>query len=523
MKTFRLIKSELLKELSCKWNLFKCHIEIDDVKLEGIYISSKIIKRATVMAIAYSDVTAYLVFYGEGCVFDKTLLQNQGYQVYMKINWDHLLYRPNTFLQRNTFVHYSAKKLDKIFPVSLNVGNKYSSIASSSFWIIPTNYYPSSVYGDKTDECNIVYNFYRRLSKEIFANSDAFLIWPYKNIKIFILDVFYYKNRERIDGMLLYAYSFNQYGFFASIGGEYCVKEYTFDNIIEADNYSEIRLSDYKNYIELINKEQFSIKNNKIANAFKEKHFCDIINSMKPEVYYSYDEVVDRRKEVKDIVLLKGYYYKKRLDYDFDGINIYKKLFITADLHIGKNANSYKAVLEAIEDFWRRNTHVSGYLLLLGDIIDADYLTREEKLSVHKYFVQVAKCNVFLILGNNDLLSKEDYLACGYKKVWYYLVYGNIIFSHMPISCDFVLMNIHAHLHGRNNYINIIPYNHIDVGYKACNNKVLLLQDCLLIPNNQEGKTYEFLDINKLFDKNTIDLYDKYKSHYYISDCIVDV
>ena len=92
----------------------------------------------------------------------------------------------------------------------------------------------------------------------------------------------------------------------------------------------------------------------------------------------------------------------------------------------------------------------------------------------------------------------------------------------MPVSCDSIFINVHAHLHGRRNYINILPFSHIDVGYRACNNKIILLREYVDLVKEQAKKTYQFLDVYQLFDKNTVSLYEKYNRHYYVSDCIIE-
>ena len=469
-------------------------------------------------SVAYNDDHAVLIGISKKELLPHTIMYvGKKYSIFHTVNLDHLLYSPDTFLKKNDFIHYSDKKLDFISPLTLNIGNKLSNLSASSFWTISDIFYPDNLYGDRSYISNLIFVFYRRLIKSIFPQTKDILISTDKDIKIYIRSSFYNAHIKEFADYSIYEYHSKQYGFFSSLGGEYSIKEFTFDFDIKPDSYKIICFRDYTDYVELLDDAEFEEKMKGNALIFQKHHFCELINKNKPSFYYDYDELIIRRNEInssKADYVRKIYSTVDNTDI-FGNTDIMDDIYITADLHFGKKCHDYEEICAEIDAFWDKNHLHKDYLLLLGDIIDADYLTDEQYICITKYFLSKAPEHTILIKGNNDRSCNGIIELCGYEAVYTELIIGKFVFTHMPVCTDGVIVNVHGHLHGRTNYINITPYHHIDAGYKANNFRILTLRDYIRSSlSDIDKRKRQDIDMQDLFDEDTLSLVNSYRTIY---------
>lgn len=124
--------------------------------------------------------------------------------------------------------------------------------------------------------------------------------------------------------------------------------------------------------------------------------------------------------------------------------------YIVSDLHFGMMDKSYdNEIINKINSLVSK----SDTLIFLGDIgykykLNVDYLTK---------CIKSINCeNKFLILGNHDILSIEEYLDMGFINIFESFIYKNIILSHYPRNQKEGFINIHGDIHSSFYYPNYI-------------------------------------------------------------------
>lgn len=155
------------------------------------------------------------------------------------------------------------------------------------------------------------------------------------------------------------------------------------------------------------------------------------------------------------------------------------KVYCATDWHLWKRITKGKPKCNKNKDFEKILKNVNetltkdDVLIYLGDIVDGEFTEKEELKSILK----TIPGKKILVLGNNDLFTKEFYKSCGFDYVVQSFVWRNVIFTHMPIKNDHEL-NVHGHLHGYRIYW--IPYkNQIDVAALGGRKELVELQDVL--------------------------------------------
>ena len=137
--------------------------------------------------------------------------------------------------------------------------------------------------------------------------------------------------------------------------------------------------------------------------------------------------------------------------------------FVMADLHISsKDPDKTNYIIRNV------NSKVSPEddLLIIGDLDGKKGTSSIELItSVLKKF---RTKKIYLILGNNDQYSIDDYVKMGFKSVTDRALLkqsgmGNILFTHCPEVVPNDDKNIHGHMHGSNIYWNVDYHNHYDV------------------------------------------------------------
>lgn len=192
-------------------------------------------------------------------------------------------------------------------------------------------------------------------------------------------------------------------------------------------------------------------------------------------------------------------------------------IYFTSDLHIGDNniiiperdrfnniEEHNKFVMESINKQLREGDE----LWILGDIKNIKEFNKLRKW----------KNKTYLILGNHDFLSKEEYEPY-FTKVYDHPVYftKRILLSHFPQLCDEDVINIHGHLHNSG----LALPNYINANIHLCMYKLLSLSEIegilrtIPINVNKHKYTYEWWadkqfyirnDFNYLNKNNTINI-----------------
>jgi RimJ/RimL family protein N-acetyltransferase/calcineurin-like phosphoesterase family protein len=118
------------------------------------------------------------------------------------------------------------------------------------------------------------------------------------------------------------------------------------------------------------------------------------------------------------------------------------KVYLDTDLHLTESN------IERYIKLQNKVVSNNDIFICLGDII---YDEDSEKLRDlwYNYIAQLNGKYKFLVLGNNDILSRSFYkVKCGFDSVSLSIKLGNIIFTHCPIKTgSSKLINIHGHVH----------------------------------------------------------------------------
>ena len=153
----------------------------------------------------------------------------------------------------------------------------------------------------------------------------------------------------------------------------------------------------------------------------------------------------------------------------------YGNLYVASDFHVfgvwDKNDNNNNATniqqVNVIIDDINSKVKEDDTLIICGDL---GYKLDDCLLQHTKYFLQSIRCkHIWLVLGNHDLLTNEQYKEFGCEIVCDRLEYNGWIFTHYPISTN--KFNFYAHLHDgkisdkNEDYKNISINNRFDCLY----------------------------------------------------------
>ena len=129
----------------------------------------------------------------------------------------------------------------------------------------------------------------------------------------------------------------------------------------------------------------------------------------------------------------------------------YGNLYAASDFHVfgvwDKSDNNNNATniqqVNAIVDDINSKVKEDDTLIICGDL---GYKLDDCLLPHTKYFLQSIRCkHIWLVVGNHDLLTNEQYKEFGCEIVCDRLEYNGWIFTHYPINTN--KFNFHAHLH----------------------------------------------------------------------------
>ena len=129
----------------------------------------------------------------------------------------------------------------------------------------------------------------------------------------------------------------------------------------------------------------------------------------------------------------------------------YGNLYTASDFHVfgvwDKNDNNNNATniqqVNAIIDDINSKVKDDDTLIICGDL---GYKLDDCLLPHTKYFLQSIRCkHIWLVVGNHDLLTNEQYKEFGCEIVCDRLEYNGWIFTHYPINTN--KFNFYAHLH----------------------------------------------------------------------------
>lgn len=156
--------------------------------------------------------------------------------------------------------------------------------------------------------------------------------------------------------------------------------------------------------------------------------------------------------------------------------------YLLGDCHLSiKDPEKTKRILAAIN----RTVNSDDHLLFLGDF-DGKKGTGSYELT--KDFIKKLKCkNVYLILGNNDPYTIDDYAKMGFKTVTDMISYQEspereIILTHCAYPVERDQINIHGHIHGSRCYWNMDWHQHYDVWDEDF--VPIKIRDCIKILEN---------------------------------------
>lgn len=126
-------------------------------------------------------------------------------------------------------------------------------------------------------------------------------------------------------------------------------------------------------------------------------------------------------------------------------VSLADRIFIDTDMHLTEDT------IESYIQLQRSIVKPNDIFICLGDMIfdeDSDKM----KNSWCNYIAQLNGRYKFLVLGNNDILSRKFYTSmCGFDSASLSLKLGNILFTHCPIHTNSdKIINIHGHVHRRN-------------------------------------------------------------------------
>ena len=156
--------------------------------------------------------------------------------------------------------------------------------------------------------------------------------------------------------------------------------------------------------------------------------------------------------------------------------------YILGDCHLSvKDTVKTNRIITAINNTCK----ATDTLVFVGDF-DGKKGTGSYELT--KKFIDKLKCkNVYLILGNNDPYTIEDYVKIGFKTVTDMVIFKEspereIIITHCPYPVERDQINIHGHIHGSRCYWNMDWHQHYDVWDEDF--VPIKIRDCIYILDN---------------------------------------
>jgi len=132
-------------------------------------------------------------------------------------------------------------------------------------------------------------------------------------------------------------------------------------------------------------------------------------------------------------------------------------IFVIGDLHLyHRNIHEYQGRSHGFEEQirlnWNKAVRPNDVVFVLGDVIFGS--NKEENLLL---FMKSLLGKKILTIGNHDHESLEFYMSNGFEFACHSFVYGDIAFSHAPLTPlpyqnlekhdKQVRLNIHAHFH----------------------------------------------------------------------------
>lgn len=118
-----------------------------------------------------------------------------------------------------------------------------------------------------------------------------------------------------------------------------------------------------------------------------------------------------------------------------------EKILICADLHLGKIihfrkegiAIPQKAIKEGLDRLEEMIHKISPEkVLFLGDLFHSTYNT--DWIHFNDFLDKFAETEFILVVGNHDILEKEDYMTTRLRYIGEYLESGPFLFSHEPLE-----------------------------------------------------------------------------------------
>ena len=135
--------------------------------------------------------------------------------------------------------------------------------------------------------------------------------------------------------------------------------------------------------------------------------------------------------------------------------------YLLGDCHLTeKDKEKTEMILEHINMCVGR----SDTLLFLGDF---DGKFGASKSLIQKFVSRINCKNLYMIVGNNDGYTIDDYVQMGFKAIsdiaYFQTENERIVLSHCPVVVTGQDINIHGHLHGGRMYWNMDAHNHFDI------------------------------------------------------------
>ena len=187
-------------------------------------------------------------------------------------------------------------------------------------------------------------------------------------------------------------------------------------------------------------------------------------------------------------------------------IKNHHKVYLMGDWHLYKRIEKGKPACKERQPAFnhiianiRKDIGVDDVFIYMGDVVDGEF-QEKDKLKRVLRGIPLPQ-NSIMVRGNNDTFDKSFYNACGFKYVVDQFIWGDIIFTHIPVK-NHNSMNIHSHLHSGMCYW--IPYtNQIDVAYLGSHEKPVELQDVI---NAQKSYSKLITEKPEMFDEHYVAL-----------------
>ena len=138
------------------------------------------------------------------------------------------------------------------------------------------------------------------------------------------------------------------------------------------------------------------------------------------------------------------------------------KTFYIADTHFG-HANIIKYCNRPFKDIYEMTEVLVNNWNSVVSEDDEVYMLGDFTLTKNKEIISklVSRLNghIYLLMGNHDYLSVNEYIACGFEKVYDkpVILEDGIILSHQPVFMNenMPYFNIYGHVHDKPEFIDI--------------------------------------------------------------------